>query len=486
MYYEAGYRPLRSNNLAGGHQTIPAGLYGNPAMQKKILVDLDFSGEIQDICCGDRPSGLRIGRVSGSRAIHIILPGALAYSAGAYLIAASHNAHRVRTTSDGRITIRPGDSDDDPTSASILEQIEAALADGRGGLIGTYGTYTVRQSLDEWRYEVETKPSGRASLKAIGDWSGEPGLFFVPYANHAALDRVMGRAIKAEARGETTTANLPDVPGVNVRVEGGEIVIGDPGREFSSVLRAIPTLRWDGDRRAYAVSTRYTRRVASALAEIAVPLREAQERAERTKAEQAATYAARFAIAEADRANGPLGTSRVSIQENTSRIYVQFRYDAAAVSEIKSVPGARWDKTIRSWYVDFAERPALRSAITRIDSILAASEPAQSPIAVAEPPRPLNQWDTILVTEAPVGAIIRQEGAVLEVVRLGRSVKIDDEMPSIYGSHLLGHEGEWAVRATVRKLSEDEVEAISDRQIITTNWGRPCRGEMIAEFGDQG
>lgn len=223
-------------------------------------------GSICGLECGPRPSGVTVARVEGGRNASLLFDGEWKYAPVLFALALSRG---LRSTSDGRLVIMH----DRPDPAADLAAVEAVLERGGPGGIrsGAYGSgvYTVSRTDGAWSYTVVCKPSGRASLKAIGVWTGVANTFAVPFADDASLSRLLERAETAQMKGATTTISLPAVSGVPARVEGGEILIGWPGSDDdAAILKAVPSMRWDKQRKAYAVSTRYSKRTIKALDEL--------------------------------------------------------------------------------------------------------------------------------------------------------------------------------------------------------------------------
>ncbi|HEY0204664.1 MAG TPA: hypothetical protein VGC15_11000, partial [Acetobacteraceae bacterium] len=221
---------------------------------------VSYDGTVQGLACGQRPSGVWVGQSPTALAngtVHFVLPPDLAYAPNAASLVRRLSSSLVHTTSDGRVTISRAREDAAPVSAAdVLDKLEATLEGGAGGIPErTYGgIFTVARCPDAWEYEVTTKPSGRASLKRVGTWTGTEGVFRVPFDAEADLVGLLDKADTAEVKGATTTINLPDVPGLAVRIEGGEIIIPWPGDADAPTVKAVPSMRWDKARKAYTVS----------------------------------------------------------------------------------------------------------------------------------------------------------------------------------------------------------------------------------------
>jgi hypothetical protein len=156
--------------------------------------------------------------------------------------------------------------------SGLIADIETIAASGETGhedIVGRHGSFEVTQCDGSWHWKVTCAASGRPSLKRIGHWTGQDNTFNVPFSERAALERLLTKTEKAAAK----TVTMPDVPGVSVRTEEGDILIGWPGsHELAKIIKAVPTARWDRDREAYTVSARYAKRTAAALVELAAAM----------------------------------------------------------------------------------------------------------------------------------------------------------------------------------------------------------------------
>ena len=353
-----------------------------PPITKTPLV---YDGTIQGVACGERPSGLFVGRgpdAAPGGTVHVAFPMPLAYAPNAAAVVRQAGTRLVDTTSDGRVRVSKAINDDVPVDVPMfLDKLEGALADGRGGIPEqSYGgVYVVARCPDEWAYEVTCKASGRAALKRIGTWTGTDGVFRVPYSAEQDLAALLEKADIAEVKGTTTTINLPVVPGLAVVVDGGQIVIPWPGDADAALVKTVPSMRWDKERKAYTVSTRYSKAVAAMLAKVATRRAgEASAQADIAR-DQADILRARLVVAAADEAKGPLSTTHVKVSTFASGAFgVRFPYNESAVSVMRKIPGAAWDAPNKLWKVPAVERPALRSVVERLDAFFARQADASA------------------------------------------------------------------------------------------------------------
>ena len=334
-----------------------------PPSTKTPLV---YSGEVQGVPCGERSSGLFVGRGPDSgpnSTVHIVFPSALAYAPNAAAAVRLTGSALVNTTGDGRVRVSKAVNDDVPVDVpAFLDKLEVALEGGRGGIPEqAYGSvYSVTQCRDDWAYEVTTKASGRASLQRIGSWTGADGVFRVPFHAQADLVALLEKADIAEVKGTTTKIKLPLVPGLSVTIAGGEIVIPWPGDADAPLVKTVPSIRWDREARAYTVSTRYSKAVAAVLSKIAA-------RRAAVEAARVDLNADRMALAAADAELGKLSSAYLKVTTLADgRLAVAFRYHDGAVALMRSVPGALWDNATKHWRVPAIERPSLRPVIERI------------------------------------------------------------------------------------------------------------------------
>lgn len=225
-----------------------------------------IAGSVLGLTCGPRPSGVTVARSEPGKKAHLLIDTAMRFAPALYELA---HSRQLEVRSDGRILIPQTAT----APAADLMAVEGVVERGdRGGIApGDYGggVYTVAHTDSAWSYTVVCKPSGRASLKAVGTWTGKNNTFTVSHADAGRLATILDRVEKAKAKSDRKPVSLPELPNLSVRIEGAEILIAWPGAEDeAAILKKVPSLRWDGDRRVYAVSTRYRARTAAALEEI--------------------------------------------------------------------------------------------------------------------------------------------------------------------------------------------------------------------------
>lgn len=135
-----------------------------------------------------------------------------------------------------------------------------------------------------------------------------------------------------------------------------------------------------------------------------------------------------------------------------------------AQREQAKAAGARWDPNMGSWYWDKRDGdvPQALSAFSRRGQT--SQQRQTQPSSQKRQTQPSSQRTMLLPRRAGYG-----EGDVVKVgghwVRIGKTLghtRIDDDMPSIYGSQLLGHEGEYASQVEFRPATPEEIAAVQN------------------------
>ena len=135
-----------------------------------------------------------------------------------------------------------------------------------------------------------------------------------------------------------------------------------------------------------------------------------------------------------------------------------------AQREQAKAAGARWDPNMGSWYWDKRDGdvPQALSAFSRRGQT--SQQRQTQPSSQQRQTQPSSQKTMLLPRRAGYG-----EGDVVKVggqwVRIGKTLghtRIDDDTPSIYGSHLLGHEGEYASQVEFRPATPEEIAAVQN------------------------
>lgn len=418
---------------------------------------LAFDSSVQDIPCGERASGLTVGRnAGGGQNVHLLFPADLAYAPGLSDLFAELESPRLHRADDGRCQIKKpaGNQTDDRTAAFFLEQIETALSErGRGGIAEkVYGVYTVSHARDGWDYLIQSEPSGHASIKRLGWYDAARGVFRVPHDNRHRLFLVLLRASKAVVKGQEKPISLPKIPGLSVRIEGGEILVAWPGKSEAERLHAIPTLQWDAKKSAYAVSTRYATSLSRVLTEIgemrATAERNRQEQAEARRQKKLAEEAARpRASAEAIKSLTDLATDLLGISDHgDGTLNLHLSYNPECIRLIKALPARvrRWNADKKVWQIDTSETEEVLKKIG--ETLKEISEILDRKHAEEQAAKNPNEHRIVVVAGygQDVGNTIVYHDSEFRIVRRGGSFTIDGDTPSLYGYHLLGYEGDRA------------------------------------------
>lgn len=182
--------------------------------------------------------------------------------------------------------------------------------------------------------------------------------------------------------------------------------------------------------------------------------------------------------------------SRYVRQEHSSLV-VDTRFDAELVAVLKSIPGAEFRRAFDGqgghWRIPYTSLAALRAALPEIERLAAAADAAAKAReeqwqAEREAERARRQAEreqrdaehlehlrrrfVALDWERPaLNTPMRHGGAVVVVTGFGKSFRVDADMPSIWGSDLLGHEGELCCYAYYRPANDEEIAALEDREI---------------------
>lgn len=409
-----------------------------------------LDGIVRGVICGVRESGLMVGRGVSGNNIHLVPPASHLFAPSVWQEATRRG---LALKADGRVVV-DGTREDPMADVAAFERLVEER--GWGGIVaGEYGVYTVARG-DRYTYTVTCQPSGRASLKRIGVWTGTANTFVVSFEHGEALANLLERATTAKMKGETTTIALPAVAGLSVAVAGGEVLIGEiSDTEERAILRAVPTLRWDPTRTAYAVSTRYSKRVAKALEEII----KRRDNAAHIAATLASEWESAFKAAwDAE----PVTGQAVTVRKVGEYILLRFAYHERAVAAVKTLRGAKFNDHAgdKHWSVHMPPLDHLRRVVAQIDAIL--SRPAAQPQgrAQSQPAKPTTirqLWPVALLPA--LGKVMRAGGQVVAVEGYGKRLKITEDHPSYEGSHLLGYEGSMGCYVYFRPATPAEAEA---------------------------
>lgn len=182
--------------------------------------------------------------------------------------------------------------------------------------------------------------------------------------------------------------------------------------------------------------------------------------------------------AERDLARGLAGTQAVArvlamdpgdSLELTDRIEA-VRAQAPQVAQ-RSAQLARFDRAAR--YLGWAEQQVadgVRHSQTITTALeLAGSQPELAPRLAAlqaalDAPTPERERTVVMVEAPRLGVVTKWFGTWVVHTRVIRTVRITEDGPSVWGAHLLGHEGEQGVLVAYRAASPEEAAAAEAQQ----------------------
>jgi hypothetical protein len=180
---------------------------------------------------------------------------------------------------------------------------------------------------------------------------------------------------------------------------------------------------------------------------------------------------------------------------------VLFKYDPKLVEAIRAVPGRKWDADSKHWFVPFGQEDKLRGIMGQAGEVDAANRAAraeQEKEWAAQKEAQRQEWarekeeqrlrwaeekaqkareraergegrTLYPLSRMPAtGVPTRIRGAVVVYTGTGDKFRINEDHPSMHGSHLLGHEGEYGAYAYYRQASPEETDALEAREAVET------------------
>jgi hypothetical protein len=166
--------------------------------------------------------------------------------------------------------------------------------------------------------------------------------------------------------------------------------------------------------------------------------------------------------------SGCVSMGDVSVSQGGNRtLRVSFRYAVDAVATVRDIAGARFDGDRKEWSVPGAEHMELARLLPLMARHVVAAENERQkeraaarvgaePIMCAQI-RPTKPRMLVLSSRRPlVGDLVRYGKAAMVVQDFGKEFRVDENMPSMHGSWLLGHEGERCAYAYLREATLDE------------------------------
>lgn len=192
--------------------------------------------------------------------------------------------------------------------------------------------------------------------------------------------------------------------------------------------------------------------------------------------------------AKAALADAPIHSRYVS-QDHTSLV-VRTRYSDAIVALMRTIPGARFERSITGsggiWRVPFAAAERVRALVPEINRL--GAEADQS--ADQKQAERRAQWDRERAARdqeraaeraareqqrsrrqlfplsqlPPLDRPVRLHGHAVVFTGFGKQFRIGESDPSVWGSQLLGHEGELGCYAYYRDATPAEQQALDDTE----------------------
>lgn len=153
---------------------------------------------------------------------------------------------------------------------------------------------------------------------------------------------------------------------------------------------------------------------------------------------------------------------------------VNFPYDADVVSKVKSIDGAKWNQSSKTWSIPYRQGDALKAVLPSLDIV---HERARAKTAALQAQKQLERqsWakekatrdqasrarraQRILMNpDAPlkVGQPVKVGNSIRTVEGIGKYFRISEDMPSMY-SAAVGREGEKTAFAYTRDATPEEV-----------------------------
>lgn len=181
----------------------------------------------------------------------------------------------------------------------------------------------------------------------------------------------------------------------------------------------------------------------------------AAERAERERVERAAKEKeladARASAPEVK--SGKYGPFTVIREVDGYR--VSFPYNPDNVAAVKRAGGQKYNPTYKTWFIDRADSAKLLAILDA-----AVAKHAEISAAAAEPGRtaaPTQKRVLFPLSTMPkFGVPVMHRGSLVVFTGSGNSFSINEDHPSVFGSHLLGHEGERGAYAYYRSATDQE------------------------------
>ena len=133
--------------------------------------------------------------------------------------------------------------------------------------------------------------------------------------------------------------------------------------------------------------------------------------------------------------------------------------------------GARWDPSVKKWYWDkrdgdmpeaLNEVSGRRQRQWQQEREERARQRDAQERQQREEERKAGVSTTVVLGRYNEGDVTQIDGQWVRVEKVGKRQKIDENMPSVYGARLLGHEGDWGTEVKIRPASESEIRSAKE------------------------
>lgn len=175
--------------------------------------------------------------------------------------------------------------------------------------------------------------------------------------------------------------------------------------------------------------------------------------------------------------------SPVASYHGGQAVIVTTPYDPQIVTLLRAIPGAAWNSTAKKWFIPLERRSidALRASLPAIEELVRAAQAAREELEAkwaAEKAAQRAKWDAEKAADKqardvrrahrrlypnralpPMHAPVRWGESWIVYESTGRDFRISEDDPSCFGSHLLGHEGEYGCYCYYRDATPEEIAA---------------------------
>ena len=322
-------------------------------------------------------------------------------------------------------------------------------------------------------------PSGEMSR---GEWKSKVrsgGAAEQVFAVLEERSRAENKAAKNTAKAKKEAGEITAPAGYDLTRENGEIVLRGPWSDDLHARIKRAGGKWEGSehgtgrvgRKAWIIPEDKASSLKRIFSNVGGAL--AAEDAGRKAAAQAEAEKAAAAKAEADRKQAEDRAAAPTIAPGTHGPFtvravsggyrVMFAYDSDRVAQIKANGGKKFDPMDRSWFVDAADAGKLLSLMERAKAAVAPA-PYSAP-ASARKPRVLFPLSTM----PRMGVPVTWNGRTVVFESKGEPFRINEDHPSLHGSHLLGYEGDRGAYAYYRDATPEESPKVeANKQGMTT------------------